>query len=99
MDASRRTFDGAQEKMKEFFVGLHHPADTQHVQPSFISINALRNRRSGIPAGRWVLDSGAFHRTFNSWQAPDEREWICRPNLLLEAVRNASGGSDAGLYV
>ena len=35
--------------MHEFFVGLHHPADATHVQPSFISINALRNRCSGFP--------------------------------------------------
>lgn len=47
-----------------FFVGLHHPAAARHFvgtgQAVFISVNALRNRRSDFAAGDWVMDSGAF---------------------------------------
>lgn len=43
-----------------FFVGLHHPHRAAEVDAAFISINALRSRKSDFPAGDWVLDSGAF---------------------------------------
>lgn len=43
-----------------FFVGLHHPADSQHFERAFISVNRVRTRKSAIPARDWILDSGAF---------------------------------------
>lgn len=44
-----------------FFVGLHHPSAAAKVgHPAFISVNALRGRRSGFAVGDWILDSGAF---------------------------------------
>lgn len=44
-----------------FFVGLHHPHAAQHVTaPAFISVNALRRRKSDFVVGEWIMDSGAF---------------------------------------
>jgi len=44
-----------------FFVGLHHPHAAKHVAtPAFISVNALRRRKSDFMAGEWIMDSGAF---------------------------------------
>lgn len=43
-----------------FYVGLHHPADSRHFERCMVSINALRKRKSDIPAREWMLDSGAF---------------------------------------
>lgn len=43
-----------------FFTGLHHPADSQHFESAFVSINAIRKRKSPIPAKDWIMDSGAF---------------------------------------
>lgn len=43
-----------------FFTGLHHPADAKHFDAAFVSINALRARKSPLPANDWIMDSGAF---------------------------------------
>lgn len=43
-----------------FYVGLHQPADAQHFDCAFISINRVRGRQKPVPAKRWILDSGAF---------------------------------------
>lgn len=43
-----------------FFVGLHQPADAQHFDRAFISINRVRGRQKPVPAAEWILDSGAF---------------------------------------
>lgn len=44
-----------------FYVGLHHPADAKHFDRAFISVNALKSRKSHFkPRGEWILDSGAF---------------------------------------
>src|SRR5512146_1108303 len=43
-----------------FFVGLHHPADARHFARSFVSVNALRDRKGDFHPQEWVLDSGAF---------------------------------------
>jgi hypothetical protein len=44
-----------------FFVGLHHPGDARKFQRAFISVNTIRERKSGF-AGEceWIMDSGAF---------------------------------------
>jgi hypothetical protein len=43
-----------------FFVGLHHPSDARHFGAAFISVNALRARKSFPGVSDWILDSGAF---------------------------------------
>lgn len=43
-----------------FYVGLHQPADARHFQRAFISINRVRGRKKPVPAGEWIMDSGAF---------------------------------------
>lgn len=43
-----------------FFAGVHHPHNAAKVPAAFISVHALRRRRSGFPVRRWVMDSGAF---------------------------------------
>lgn len=44
----------------KFFIGLHQPADSQHFERCFVSINRIRDRRSSFPARKWIMDSGAF---------------------------------------
>lgn len=43
-----------------FFVGLHHPHVAGNFDCAFISVNAIRKRRSPFPANDWIMDSGAF---------------------------------------
>lgn len=43
-----------------FYVGLHQPADAQHFNRAFISVNRLRGRKKPIAAPAWIMDSGAF---------------------------------------
>jgi hypothetical protein len=43
-----------------FYVGLHQPADAQHFDRAFISVNRLRGRKKPVPAPAWIMDSGAF---------------------------------------
>lgn len=43
-----------------FYVGLHQPADAQHFDRAFISVNRLRGRKKPIAAPAWIMDSGAF---------------------------------------
>lgn len=43
-----------------FLLGMHHPSDAGKVRAAFVSVHALRHRKSGFPARRWVMDSGAF---------------------------------------
>lgn len=43
-----------------FFVGLHHPHVAGNFEAAFISVNAIRNRKSSFPAQDWIMDSGAF---------------------------------------
>ena len=43
-----------------FFTGIHHPHNAHHVPRAFVSINALRGRKSDFPVRDWILDSGAF---------------------------------------
>ncbi len=57
-----------------FFVGLHQPADAQHFQAAFISINRVRTRRKRLPCQDWILDSGAFTEisTYGCYRHPPE---------------------------
>jgi hypothetical protein len=43
-----------------FFTGMHHPHNAGKVPAAFVSAHAVANRRSGFPARRCILDSGAF---------------------------------------
>jgi hypothetical protein len=43
-----------------FFTGMHVVSDADKVPAAFVSVHRLRNRRSGFPVRRWVMDSGAF---------------------------------------
>lgn len=43
-----------------FFTGLHQPSDAKHFDAAFISVNRLRQRKSPMTAGDWIMDSGAF---------------------------------------
>lgn len=43
-----------------FYVGLHHPSDARHFDTSFVSVNALRGRKSDFQVSNWIMDSGAF---------------------------------------
>lgn len=42
-----------------FFVGLHHPSDARHFGCCFVSVNALRKRKT-FEVYDWIMDSGAF---------------------------------------
>ena len=43
-----------------FFTGLHHPSDAKRFSNAFISVNAIRNRKSDFQVNDWIMDSGAF---------------------------------------
>ena len=77
-----------------FFVGLHHPHAAKHVAtPAFISVNALRRRKSDFMVGEWIMDSGAFTEVvrFGGYRfgvdeyAAQIRRWA-RCGTLLAAV-------------
>jgi len=74
-----------------FFVGMHRPADAGKVSfPAFISVNTIRNRKSGFPVGDWIMDSGAFSTILRhgGYPYPPEeyaaqiRRWSTNGNLL-----------------
>lgn len=39
---------------------MHHPSAAGEVPAAFISAHAIAKRKSGFPARRWIMDSGAF---------------------------------------
>jgi hypothetical protein len=43
-----------------FLTGMHRPSDAAKVPAAFVSVHAVAKRKSGFPAKRCVLDSGAF---------------------------------------
>jgi hypothetical protein len=43
-----------------FFPGLHIPSHARHFERCMVSVNRLRERRSGFGARDWIMDSGAF---------------------------------------
>ncbi len=43
-----------------FFTGIHQPCDVRNFDAAFVSVNRLRTRKSPMPAGDWIMDSGAF---------------------------------------
>ncbi len=43
-----------------FFVGIHQPCDAGKVPAAMVSVHRIKERKSGFPVRRWILDSGAF---------------------------------------
>lgn len=43
-----------------FYVGLHQPSDAQHFDRCMVSVNRIRERKSGFAVREWMLDSAAF---------------------------------------
>jgi hypothetical protein len=54
-----------------FLTGMHHPHQAWRVPAAFISVHALAKRKSGFPARRWVMDSGAFTTIVKHGGYPD----------------------------
>jgi hypothetical protein len=79
-----------------FFIGLHQPSDAKHFDSAFISVNRLRNRKSGFEVGDWILDSGAFSTIFTHGGYPDPPEvyaeqikrWKTNGNLLAAVTQD-----------
>jgi hypothetical protein len=79
-----------------FFTGLHHPADAQHFDTAFISVNAIRNRKGPFPANEWIMDSGAFTtiRTHGGYpHGPEEyaaqiKRWSTNGRLLAAVAQD-----------
>ena len=46
--------------MEKFYIGLHQPAHMIYFDQVMISINRIKNRRSGLANVEWLMDSGAF---------------------------------------
>ena len=44
----------------KFYVGMHMPSKADKVERAFVSVNVIKNRKSGFPVGDWIMDSGAF---------------------------------------
>jgi hypothetical protein len=43
-----------------FFPGLHHPSDAANFERCFISVNAIKNRKSGFRVRQWIMDCAGF---------------------------------------
>ncbi len=54
-----------------FLTGMHHPSDAAKVPAAFVSVHAVAKRKSGFPARRCVLDSGAFTTIMKHGGYPD----------------------------
>lgn len=74
----------------QFFVGLHQLSDAGGFAASFISVNRLKNRKSGFKVGKWIMDSGAFteisrhggYRESVESYANEINKWAGNGNLL-----------------
>jgi hypothetical protein len=79
-----------------FFTGLHHPSDAQHFERCFISINAIKNRKSGFKVRRWILDSAGFsaisthgdHELSVAEYAAQIRRWSKNGHLLAAVAQD-----------
>lgn len=79
-----------------FFTGLHQPADAQHFDAAFISVNRLRDRKGPFKVGDWIMDSGAFteisthgrYRHSVAEYAAQIRRWKSNGNLLAAAAQD-----------
>lgn len=79
-----------------FFTGLHQPADAQHFDASFISINRLRDRKGPFAVADWIMDSGAFTEvsTHGRWRSPvadyaaQIKRWSANGRLLAAVAQD-----------
>ena len=79
-----------------FFVGLHQPSDTRHVDAAFVSVNRLRTRKSDLAIGDWIMDSGAFSTILTHGGYPEPpsvyaahiRRWSRCGNLLAAVAQD-----------
>jgi hypothetical protein len=44
----------------QFYVGMFHPAECWPFRRVMVSINRIRDRKSGFKVNDWIMDSGAF---------------------------------------
>jgi len=74
-----------------FFCGIHHPSDAIRVPAAFVSVNAIRNRKSAFSVlGDWIMDSGAFTTIAKHGGYPEPveayaeqvRRWKSNGNML-----------------
>lgn len=71
-------------------MGLHHPSDAHHFDAAFISINRIKDRKSGFSVNDWIMDSGAFSTilTHGGYSEPPSvyaeriKRWSTNGNLL-----------------
>jgi hypothetical protein len=76
--------------MMRFFVGLHQPSDAHRFPAVMVSVNRLRDRKSGFAVNDWIMDSGAFtqldrHGGYDdppSVYAAEIKRWATNGNLL-----------------
>ena len=71
-----------------FFVGVHHPHKADRVPLAMVSANAIRNRKSGFPAGDWIMDSGAFTTVTKHGGYPEGVE------VYAEVIRRFAGNGN-----
>ena len=79
-----------------FFVGLHQPSDAKEFDAVFISINRLRNRKSGFAVRDWIMDSGAFTTILTHGGYPESvsiyaeqiNRWKSNGNLLAAVAQD-----------
>ena len=81
----------------QFFVGLHHPGDARKFDRAFISVNAIRKRKSGFAGNcEWIMDSGAFteiathggYRHPPSVYAAEIKRWAGEGRLLAAVAQD-----------
>lgn len=73
-----------------FFPGLHHPSDAKRFDRCFVSVNALRGRKSDFEVKDWIMDSGAFSLILKHGKYPDSidayvqqiKRWVKCGNML-----------------
>lgn len=79
-----------------FFVGLHQPSDAQHFPAAFVSVNRIRDRKSGFMVQDWIMDSGAFTTILThggyphpvSDYAAQIKRWSQNGNLLAAVAQD-----------
>jgi hypothetical protein len=79
-----------------FFTGMHQPSDANRVDAAFISVNRIRNRKSGFAVGDWIMDSGAFTELerHGAYREPPEvyaeqvKRWSSNGNLLAAVAQD-----------
>lgn len=80
----------------KFYVGMHHPSKADKVTKAFISVNALRGRKSGFPVNEWIMDSGAFTTIAKHGCYPESvaeyadqiRRWKTNGNLVAAVAQD-----------